>query len=160
MIKKVINSTSERCLQIGLIQPLAKITSVSLYLPFSFTQTAVITLPSRSLSAGSPPFFQLSFLSSPFKPPPNSGIYFLSGDLCPKRAHYTRSHTLQRLAEHLVATRSHSPRSAATFQHWLSEFMERRRELLLIQTLRIIHSIPSWLICSNFYFVLCSEYFS
>lgn len=137
----MIISTSERGLQIGLIQPLAKITSVSLYRPFSFTQTAVITLPSLSLSAGSPPFFQLSFLSSPFKPPPNSGIYFLSGNLCPKRAHYTRSHILQRLAEHLVETRSHSPRSAATFQHWLSEFMERRRrrrrELLLIQTLRI-----------------------
>lgn len=75
---------------------------LSLAFILSLFQTAVITLfflalslsNRLSFSASSPPFFQLSFFSSGFKRPPNSGIYFLSGTLCPKQNSMLITHTL------------------------------------------------------------------
>lgn len=63
----------------------------------SLFQTAVIMLfflvLFLCLSASSPLFFQLSFCSSGFKPLPNSGIYFLSGTLCPQQNSMLITHT-------------------------------------------------------------------
>lgn len=63
----------------------------------SLFQTAVIMLfllvLFLCLSASSLLFFQLSFCSSGFKPLPNSGIYFLSGTLCPQQNSMLITHT-------------------------------------------------------------------
>lgn len=140
-IKKWLILLPSHVFKIGLIQALSKITSVSFYPPLSLSQTAVIAL--RSLSAGSPPFFPLSLLSSPFKPPPNSGVYFLSGHLCACRAHYTCRHIPQRVTQRGVETHSHSPRSVAVFQNQLSPLTgRRRREWWFIQTLRSNSTSP------------------
>lgn len=81
-----------------------------------------------SFPASCPLFFLLSFFSSGFNPPPNSGIYFLSGTLCPNRiacSLHTRS-DFQDVWEHFasyIETRSNPPWTIVTNELQLCTFL-------------------------------------